>query len=537
MAKKKYFVVVEIGLKEIKVVTFDGTDSKLLSAVIKDYSQFTKDQDRKKFVVSAIRKAIPPKILKQATAFICLSDSIPQIKRIELPHMPLNEIAEALRWRIKSLVSFDIDKAVLDFDIIGETTDKQGTKKYNLIMAAMPKEEVNKKISLLKEAGLKTIGGVNVDSFSMSQIIALTPEGKEKKTSAVLNLGYTQSTVNIYEGSKLTFVRNIPVGLRHIKEFIKGPVVSDKGPIELTTAEMAQLKDMGIPADNDSLLGGKLQGRHMLALLRPVLENICSEIRRSFDYYKTHMEGNDVSKLYLMGSGSRYKNLDIFIKNALRMETEYLGLPDSYFGVAKQDEERIRESMAQIIPLIGAACGGIEKKVNLLPIEYKMEKIQKVEKISIRMVGFAALAVLIVSFVLVNVRVSDYKRRLTNAKNQMRVLQEIKDLYDRIAEREKLINTVRALEVPNIWLMKELSNIIPANTMLSKFAIDQGEGIVKFEGVIRLDSDADEAILTDFMGVLENSPFFKDVDLESSQKGEFEGMNVASFIIICVMQR
>lgn len=535
MAKKRFLVIVEIGLLHLKIVAFDAVNDKLLLAAVKDLPSKVKE-DKKEFIVSVLKETLPQDILRHAVTILCLSDDSIHIKLLELPRMPTDEILEALKWRVKGIVPFDIDKAVLDFDIIGESTEEDGAKKYNILMVAAPKDIIDEKVSLLKEGGLDVVGGANVDSFGLSNIISLMPEGKKDSTCAVLKVDYKRSTVNIYREGRLTFVRNIPMGLDRIKDSIKGPITSDTGLIELTPADIDKLKSIGIPDNKDILLDGKLQGKHLLALTRPVLESLCNEIGRSLDYYNVQLEGKKTQKIYLMGDGSKYKNLDIFIKDTTGIETDYLELPSSFIDAAIK-KEKITEIMPQIISLVGIARLGIDAKVNLLPLEYRVEKVQKVQKISIRMVGFTALAILIVSFVLVNVRVKDYERRLVSVKSHRKILQKINVLYDKILQREELLGMVRSKDVSSTLIMKELSNIIPDSIVLNNLMIDQRANILKLDGVVHLGSAVSEVVLTDFMEAMEKSPFFKEVNLESSQKDVVNNKRVALFTISCAIQR
>lgn len=526
MAKKENCIVVEISSSYLKAIVFNASKDMVLASIVKDISAFKSKEERNILVVKMLKDLVRRHGHKRAKGVLCLADDSVLIRRVDLPYMPLNEVREALRWRVKGILPFDVDQVILDFDIINEITDEDGAKKYNIIMAAAKKEEVDAKLSLFKEAGINAIGGVNVDSFGLSNIISMKPEGRRDETCAILNIDHSRSTVNIYTGSKLVFARNIPIGLNHIKDSIKNPIISENGAIELEPREIVQLRNIGVPGNKDSLIGGKLDGKHLLACIRPVVETLCSEISRSFDYYNAQLEGKEVSKLYIIGNGSGYKNLEIFIKDMLNLETEYLNFP------AKVDH-----NISEIVTLIGIARGGARSKVDLLPIQYKLEKAQKVQKISIRMIGFTAFAVLLVSFILVNVRVNDYGKRVVTEKSRVKILDEVKVLYNEVLKREKLSREIRSLRVSNVSLMKEFSNITPGSMVFRHLSIDHKGGDLRIEGVIYVKTEIGEVILADFMKIMEESRYFKDVSLKLSQKSEVEEEKVVVFTIIASIER
>lgn len=568
MAKKRTYIVVEINSAHLKVLTFDASSDTLRSFLVRDIS-LLKDKPRDEFIVKSIREALhedavisgagtrglsamlakglssispgdgaPASLVgtlkkslqayasKQISGILCLADDSVQIKRVELPYMPLNEIREALKWRVKGLLPFEAEDAVLDFDIINEFIDEDGAKKYSIILAAVEKEEVDKRLALMKEAGINMTGSVNVGSFGLSNLLKQRPEGKGGQTCAVLNVGYIRSIVNIYKGAKLVFSRAVPIGVNHIRDSIKSPIIVGVEPVDLTYEEIKELKEIGMPDNKESLLGGRLQGKHLLAYMRPSLENLCSEIRRSLDYYNAHLEGKEATKVYLVGDGSRYRNLDIFIGDLLNIETEYLSFPSP-----------VKDNMPQLAPLIGAAIGGKDAKVNLMPVEYGIEKSEKIQKVSIRMVGFAAFAVLLVSFIFVNTRVNDYEKRLFNVKGQLKILDEVKVMYENIMEREGLVRFVDSGNAPNVSILKELSNIVPDNIVFGHFVVDNDMGSMEIEGLLYLGSEIGEVVLTDFMKVMEESPFFKDVSLASSRKMAEKEKKVLLFTIVCSVQR
>jgi Tfp pilus assembly protein PilN len=207
-------------------------------------------------------------------------------------------------------------------------------------------------------------------------------------------------------------------------------------------------------------------------------------------------------------------------------------VPDSFL-----DKEKTKDLMPQIAPLIGAARIGINGKVNVLPVEYRTQKAQEIQKSSIRIFGIAALTIFAVSFVIVNIKVSDFKNRLITTKERNKTLYALKEIYDKAAERESLINAVRAREVSTLSIMKEISNITPQNIVLDSLEIDQQQAKAAFKGIVYTAGGVGEVMLTDFMETIEKSPYFKEVNLETSEKGAIENNKVVFFTINCAIQK
>lgn len=532
-----YITIVDIGILRLKVMVLNASNGKLALAAVKDLSNITDRDNREKFVVNALKEILRDYISKAKAAILCMSEEHFLIKRIEMPSIPVDEITAALKWRIKDLVSFDIEKACIDFDLVKETATKTGDKTaklMDLIAVVIPKETVDSKVKILKKAGIETILSANIDSFGLSNIVSLLPEGKKGNSCAVLNVDHSVSAINMYKDGKLAFVRNIPIGLDHIREAIKAPIMSDAGEIDLSDEEMHTLRNMGIPENKDTLLSGKLEGRHILAQLRPVLQNLSGEISRSLDYYNSQLEGGAISKLYIIGESYRFKNLDRYFKESLNKDTEYLGTSPVLFDTLVENKNALKqEDMPQIIPLLGVGRGGNIGKVNLLPNEYKIEKAVRIENISVRMVGFVVFSVLIVLHGFSSIKIKDYTKSLESTKREMKSLYSVRALYEQVSQKEKYIDIVWGLERPTTLLMKELSGIIPEHIVLTNLFIDQKKNLITLKGLVSTESGVGEVFLADLIKSMDKSDYFDNANLSSSQKGATEQGQVTIFVINC----
>ena len=569
MAKRQTYIVVDIGPVFIKVITFDVASARVTSSVLKDLSSLKTKEEKDSLAAQTIKEIVEKEIQSceserartplfpladklvdrlpskakewlissinalrrsaqaycpaQVVGMLSIADDSVQIRRIDLPQMPQNEIRDAVKWRIKGLIPFDIEKTVLDFEVIGESTDDDGAKKINLIVAAAPKSVIGERLAILKKAGLITIGGVNVDSFGLSYAVSEAPEAKQDKAVAVLKVDYKISTVIVYRHGKIVFVRNIPVGIDHIKASIRDSILTENGPVRITAEEAESLREAGVPDYNDLLMGGKVQGKHLLVYMRPVIASLSNEVARSIDYFNTQLEGGGVSKIYLIGDGSCYKNLDIFIKDTLRIDAEYLPSPS-----------RLKEA-PRFISLEGTARGGPGAKADLLPVEFKLRKTHEIQRVSIRLTGIAIFAVLILSFLMMSLRVGDYQKRLRNAKGHAKTLDEIRMLYNDISQREALRAAVRKDEIRIVQIMKEFSNLVPNNVIFRHLSVGE-DMLIKVEGTVFVGAGVGEVILSDFMNVIEASAYLKDVSLVSSEKGDLDGKTVVFFTFTCAAQ-
>jgi MSHA biogenesis protein MshI len=93
--------------------------------------------------------------LKGGQALVVLPEPAYQLHLVERPEVPDNELAEALRWRIKDMVSFDIDKTIIDYIELPDDSYR-GLKRMVYAVVAL-REELDKHVKWCESIGLDPI--------------------------------------------------------------------------------------------------------------------------------------------------------------------------------------------------------------------------------------------------------------------------------------------------------------------------------------------------------------------------------------------
>jgi len=218
------------------------------------------------------------------------------IRRASIPFMPKEEIEEALRWELKEEIEFNIDTARIKFSILGER-EENDSKKIDLIAIVYREDNIEEKVNELKSFGLN-IQDVFPVEFALTNYITnlnIVPSGEKV---AIVDIGSVKTKISIIENGKLCFARDVSIGGDTITEAMTGVLVSDKGKINFSKEEAEKLKcEKGIPKDI-----------RVLSMMRPVLEKLSNQIRRSLDYYE-HRFNDSVEKIILSGGTSKLKGI------------------------------------------------------------------------------------------------------------------------------------------------------------------------------------------------------------------------------------
>lgn len=179
---------------------------------------------------------------------------------VEAPDVKPEELRAAIRWRVKDLIDFHIDDAVVD----AFETPQQNTAGQNRMMYAVvaKSSEVRALIDQLTRAGVK-LEVVDIPELALRNVAALLPE--DSGGVALLHIGAKRGLIVITRQQKLYMSRRIETGLSHLPE----------------TAIHA--------ADRDTIEDWS--------------DRIILEIQRSLDYYERHFSAPPVTAVVVCPTG------------------------------------------------------------------------------------------------------------------------------------------------------------------------------------------------------------------------------------------
>ena len=230
-------------------------------------------------------------------------------------------------------VLFDLSEAYMDWQDLRILEPKEDAadlpRERERTFVILKKDIVDFYLDILVRCRLNPVC-VTTSSVSHGNILrGLFPQ---PSSCAVLDLDYKYSTLSLYLGGQLHFARTLPVSWERITQSLTEILVSDKGKIELTDEEGEEIKDtIGFPMppyDENQEVRDNIQLKHIVSMLRPVLEVLVRELRFSFDYYSANLDVEAPTVLYLTGGGANLKNLDAYLSQELGIEVAFLQIPD-----------------------------------------------------------------------------------------------------------------------------------------------------------------------------------------------------------------
>ena len=267
-------------------------------------------------------------------------------------------------------------------------------------------------------------------------------------------------------------------------------------------------------------------------MVRPVLEKIVQESKRSLEYFQQLYRREEVSRVYLCGGGVLLPGFEQFFRERLRPPVEVFRLNDR---IKLHSSIRSNEEIQSVFPrLARAAALSLSRRweVNFIPPVDKL--LQNILRRKV-LILIPVIALFLVSFLFYRSKVAlipqqekiveAKKKQVDSFQGELAPYQVLSGLRKQLAAREK-VGLYSSLRQPN-WkgVLKEFSRISPPAIILSRINSLEGEDphrILCSGQVLEREASLHSGI-TQFIVRVENSPFFKDVEkiYEDIDRGTF----------------
>jgi len=292
-------------------------------------------------VAAAIKEVLSTINAKGAPVYACISGQNVISRFIYLPLMSDAELSNTIKYEAEQYVPYAIDDVSISFAKLAEVENDGANQNFILLVVAQ-KELISSYMTTYMEAGIQP-EELDVDQFAT--INALRETIPETDSIAIIDIGAASTSINILKDGILHFTRNIPIAGNNITMVIQSVLKLDFEQAENIKKE-------------EGLIVMEEEENEVSEVVRTIIEELSSEIRRSFDYFKAQHRESNITKIILSGGTSRLKNLDIFLANELGVEVE-LGDPLQGLEIAIEDQETLYEHLMELTVGIGLALKGV----------------------------------------------------------------------------------------------------------------------------------------------------------------------------------
>ncbi|MDP3142890.1 MAG: pilus assembly protein PilM, partial [Candidatus Omnitrophota bacterium] len=468
----------------------------------------------KEEAVVFINTFIKTNAIEDKDAILSISDNESiLVKYLTLPVLPEAEILEAAKWQLKEEVAFDLENALIDWQVVREFTGEDNAKKNEIIFVVAKKEVIDKYLSIVQLCHLEP---VRITCTPFNYVNFLKSILENPSNLAVLDIGHDYATLAVYTNNKLNFIRKLAFSSQGLTQSLTGVLISEKGKVDISPEEAEDIKNtFGIPVDETQLIKG-VKAVQIISLIRPLLEALVRELKLSFDYFTANFDSPRPGVLYITGGGANLKNLDKYLNTALDIKVTYLPLPPN-IETLTPGREKLEQDQNTLMNALGAAIGG-PYGINLLPLEIRTRKTESFQKSSLRFAAIIMGSIFLFLFFIARLDIGVLRGKLKHANARLKAVEPIRGFKQKIDLRLDVMEKIQKGKGPVTGLLKVIGNLLPREIILDELKFDQASHNLIVRGGVSGNEEAASVTLTNFMQQLERTSFIGEVSMLSSKR-------------------
>ncbi|MEJ2040333.1 MAG: pilus assembly protein PilM [Desulfosarcinaceae bacterium] len=492
-----------------------------------------------------------------------ISSAEVEIRCITIPKVPRKQVANAVFWTFTKKVNFNQKSELLDYEILGDTTE-DGAKKTEVMAFKAPKEDVTQLRAAFREIGYP-LNGITIVPFAVQNLFRTQIFPIQDQNVCSLFVGRDWSRIAIFNNGNLILSRGIKAGMRSMVESINiamrrqddWEVQADNGvsddsahdePYQTTTIDpAAQRLFFNFLKNPESQQGADARRsehdpQQVFQMVLPAVERLLRQIERTLDHYALNYKREKVRRVYISGQVTANERLVQYIGQQLDLPIEILDpFPASHSFTEKvriPTEASQRESFA---PAIGIALSRNSFTPNFLFTHQSKDETENIRKNNMRVLTACMLCLIgMIGYFSWQERRLDTKRLAIEKINAQLLAYNppakkdlILGLYARTKNKRQMLGRITK-RYAAVALIDELSRLTPAAVRLltvdMRLDAQSGSGRqVILEGIIFSEPNGFETALTSYLFGLKNSPLFSKPNVISKRTEFYNTQEVLWF--------
>jgi len=293
-------------------------------------------------VVEAINRLADESGVRGTNYATSLSGHSVIIKKIQVPVMSEDELAESIQWEAEQYIPFDINDVRLDYTVFPSSEPARET--MEVLLVAVKRDKVNDYVSVISQAG-KTPVVVDVDAFAVQNAYEANYDIDPHEVVALVNMGAGVTTINILARGSSVFWRDISIGGNQFTEALQ--------------------REYSLSFDHAERLkrGEQVQGcspAEAKAVLEAVAGEMAAEIQKTFDFYAATSADDRVTRLLLSGGCALTPSLREVLQDRFGVSTE---LMNPLRRVNYKESDFDSQWLEAVAPMLSVSVGLAMRKV------------------------------------------------------------------------------------------------------------------------------------------------------------------------------
>ncbi len=292
-------------------------------------------------VTSAIEMAVRQAKTKRKHVATGMWGTSVIVKKISMPRMDENVVAEQIKWEAEQYIPFDVNEISLEHHILKSM--RSGGENMDVLLVAAKQEFVFRYLETVEAAGLRC-SMIDVAGFALANCFEFN-YGVTPEITALLNIGAGVTNFVVVDRGEVIFSRDVSVGGHtYTSDINKSMGVS---AAEAEALKISASMGQEVPEEVNSIIAS-------------TNDAVVDELRNSFEFFSATAGGAAIQKFYVTGGS-------IYVPGLVESVSKATGIPfevmDPFLKIGAASRTVPPEYLAQIKPLAAVVLGlGMRKE-------------------------------------------------------------------------------------------------------------------------------------------------------------------------------
>jgi type IV pilus assembly protein PilM len=215
------------------------------------------------------------------------------------------QLDNAIRFRAQEALPIPLEEAVLDYHLLDERVDDEGTTIHRILLVVAYRDLVERYVAACKKAGLK-LAGVDLEAFALLRSLGAWPADGANAASVVVSVGHDRSTLAVSNGAMCEFTRVIEWGGANLNVAIARTLDTTPSEAEPIKHSLSLLE---APESMESLAPEPAVA--VREAVNQELQSFARELVSSLQFYQGQPGSLGIGEIVVTGGTSGLPGLDV----------------------------------------------------------------------------------------------------------------------------------------------------------------------------------------------------------------------------------
>jgi type IV pilus assembly protein PilM len=214
------------------------------------------------------------------------------------------QLENAIRFRAQETLPIPLEEAVLDYQILGVTTDDEGARTHRVLLVVAYRDLVDRYQAACRKAGIKLVG-IDLEAFALLRALGDRSAVASNAAIVVATVGHERSTLAVSDGETCEFTRIIEWGGMNLNVAIARALdvaPSEAGPVKHSISLLEPAEAM---EDIDPERAAKVR-----TAVHEELQTFSRELVSSLQFYQGQPGSLGIGEIVLTGGTAQMPGLD-----------------------------------------------------------------------------------------------------------------------------------------------------------------------------------------------------------------------------------